>query len=284
MKLQHKAWALVLIIVGLCAGGAMLGARHIVGASFTKIEAERAEREGERARRVLNQQLLALAATTRDYAFWGDAVHYVRGRKPAFVTDNFAADNLGYLRISEVVVFDTQGRAIATVARSGEDGLAEVPAEARRAADAPSETEADRAPPPHPVQALTRLAAQALDIDPAAIAALTVFKRSFDARKAELLAVYIVDVALADASAEPGLLSRHAQNPHVRATPDMSWTAPGHAPAFVATDHFTLAWTHSIEKVRWEEDYAVRFDAVLGQPVLHAVQARVRGSGAGRSN
>ena len=108
--------------------------------------------------------------------------------------------------------------------------LAEVPAEARRAADAPSETEADRAPPPHPVQALTRLAAQALDIDPAAIAALTVFKRSFDARKAELLAVYIVDVALADASAEPGLLSRHAQNPHVRATPDMSWTAPGHAP------------------------------------------------------
>ncbi|WP_296494598.1 DUF1850 domain-containing protein [Rhodoferax sp.] len=50
---------------------------------------------------------------------------------------------------------------------------------------------------------------------------------------------------------------------------------------FVPVTEFTLAWTHSIEKVRWEEDYAVRFDAVLGQPVLHAVQARVRGSGAG---
>ncbi len=50
---------------------------------------------------------------------------------------------------------------------------------------------------------------------------------------------------------------------------------------FVAVTEFTLAWTHSIEKVRWEEDYAVRLDAVSGQPLLHAVQARVRGSAAG---
>lgn len=50
---------------------------------------------------------------------------------------------------------------------------------------------------------------------------------------------------------------------------------------FVPVTEFTLAWTHSIEKVRWEEDYAVRLDAVSEQPVLHAVQARVRGSAAG---
>ena len=50
---------------------------------------------------------------------------------------------------------------------------------------------------------------------------------------------------------------------------------------FVPMTEFTLAWTHSIEKVRWEEDYAVRLDAVRGQPVLQAVQARVRGSAAG---
>ena len=121
MKLQHKAWALVLSIVGLCAGGAMLGARHIVGASFTKIEAERVEREGERARRVLNQQLLALAATTRDYAFWSDAVDYVQGRKPSFMDDNFDAENLGYLRISEVLVFDARGRVLSSVVRPEAD-------------------------------------------------------------------------------------------------------------------------------------------------------------------
>ncbi len=121
MKLQHKAWALVLIVVGLCAGGAMLAARHIVDASFEKIEAERADREGERARRVLNQQVLALAATTRDYAFWGDAVDYVQGREPSFMADNFDAENLGYLRVSEVVVFDARGRVLSSVARPTED-------------------------------------------------------------------------------------------------------------------------------------------------------------------
>ena len=78
--------------------------------------------------------------------------------------------------------------------------LAEVPFDERRAADAPSETEADRAPAPHPVAALTRLAAQALDIAPEAIARLQVFKRSFDARKADLQAVYIVDLTLAVAN------------------------------------------------------------------------------------
>jgi uncharacterized FAD-dependent dehydrogenase len=109
--------------------------------------------------------------------------------------------------------------------------LAEVPAEHRRAADAPAETDADRQPPPHPVDALTRLAATALGIDRAQIAQLQVFKRSFDARKADLLAVYIVDVSLTDPSSEILLLEQHAGKPHIQPTPDMAWHPPGHAPA-----------------------------------------------------
>jgi hypothetical protein len=38
---------------------------------------------------------------------------------------------------------------------------------------------------------------------------------------------------------------------------------------------FTLAWTHSIEKVEWQEDWLVT------QHGLELVQARVKGSGAG---
>ena len=74
--------------------------------------------------------------------------------------------------------------------------LSAVPVDERRAADAPAETEADRTPAPHPISALQRLAAQALGVAPQDISNLLVFKRSFDARKAELLVVYIVDVAL----------------------------------------------------------------------------------------
>jgi hypothetical protein len=47
-------------------------------------------------------------------------------------------------------------------------------------------------------------------------------------------------------------------------------------PVFIPVQQFTLAWIHTIEKVRWEEDYAVVDDAVL-----KAVSARVRGSAAG---
>lgn len=57
------------------------------------------------------------------------------------------------------------------------------------------------------------------------------------------------------------------------ATPDLP-------PHFVATQAFTIAWTHSIQKSRWEEDYSVRLDANK-QPILIPGKARIKGSGAG---
>ncbi len=56
--------------------------------------------------------------------------------------------------------------------------------------------------------------------------------------------------------------------------------APAVPPRFVPVQAFTLAWTHSIEKIRWEEDYTIRIDAA-GRPVLIPGHARIRGSGAG---
>ena len=109
--------------------------------------------------------------------------------------------------------------------------LSALPIEARRAADAPSETDEDRLPAPHPIDALRQLAAQALGIKASDIAALHVFKRSFDARKADLLAVYIVDLSLTDAQTESRLLQAFEKHPHIQPTPDMAWHAPCQAPA-----------------------------------------------------
>ena len=112
--------------------------------------------------------------------------------------------------------------------------LSAVPVDTRRASDAPAETDEDRIPVPHPVAALTRLAAQALGVAEADIAELQVFKRSFDARKAELMVVYIVDVRLTDADSVPALLARHTSNPHITATPDMTYQPVGKAPPDLA--------------------------------------------------
>ena len=123
MKLQHKAWGLILLSVAVCAGGAVMGARTVVQDSFSRLETEHAEREGERAKRVLNQQVQGLSATTQDYAYWADAVEFVHGKRPDFMVDNFDVDNMGSLRISEVLVFDRQGRAMATVKREDKERL-----------------------------------------------------------------------------------------------------------------------------------------------------------------
>jgi uncharacterized FAD-dependent dehydrogenase len=77
-----------------------------------------------------------------------------------------------------------------------------------------------------PHAALLQEASRILGIPPAAIAHVHVFKRSFDARKAELFAVYIVDVQLAEPSAEAALLAKSAGKPHIAATPDMTWRPP----------------------------------------------------------
>lgn len=51
--------------------------------------------------------------------------------------------------------------------------------------------------------------------------------------------------------------------------------AAGAITAALAVDSFTLAWMHSIEKVRWEEDWRIEGKAlVIGE-------ARIRGTGAG---
>jgi hypothetical protein len=51
--------------------------------------------------------------------------------------------------------------------------------------------------------------------------------------------------------------------------------ATGAATLRLAATAFTLAWTHSVEKVRWEEDWRVT------PAGLELTAARVRGSGAG---
>lgn len=49
----------------------------------------------------------------------------------------------------------------------------------------------------------------------------------------------------------------------------------GAAIVSIAANHFTLSWTHSVERILWQEDWQA-----IGQ-TLQLTQVRVRGSGAG---
>jgi hypothetical protein len=51
--------------------------------------------------------------------------------------------------------------------------------------------------------------------------------------------------------------------------------AAGAVSAVLAVEGFTLAWMHSIEKIRWEEDWRIEAGALV------ITEARIRGTGAG---
>jgi uncharacterized protein len=77
---------------------------------------------------------------------------------------------------------------------------------------------------PQPV--LRAAAARILGLDESELVSVNVFKRSFDARKAELAAVYIVDVALSAPAREAAVLAEFPGHPHIGVTPDMAWRPP----------------------------------------------------------
>ena len=82
-----------------------------------------------------------------------------------------------------------------------------------------------------PADALARAVQGLLGVDADAVMHIHVHKRSFDARKTELLQVYIVDVTLASPAVEAAALARLAGNPRVSTSPDMVYRQVAQAPA-----------------------------------------------------
>ena len=86
-----------------------------------------------------------------------------------------------------------------------------------------------RLPLGHADAALRAAIVSRLGIDDAALTGVTVFKRSFDARKrTSIQLIYTLDCAVVDGGA---VLARLQGDPHVRPTPDTSYRFVGHAPA-----------------------------------------------------
>ncbi len=86
-----------------------------------------------------------------------------------------------------------------------------------------------RLPLDHPPEALRAAIVTRLGIDDGALHAFTVFRRGFDARrKTAIVLVYTLDCQVDD---EAGLLARHAQDRHIRPSPDTRYRLVAQAPA-----------------------------------------------------
>ena len=86
-----------------------------------------------------------------------------------------------------------------------------------------------RLPLDHAEDALRPAAAARLGVADAALRAVHVFRRGYDARRRGAIElVYTLDCTLDD---EDAVLARHAGDPHVKRTPDMTYRVAGRAPA-----------------------------------------------------
>ncbi len=83
----------------------------------------------------------------------------------------------------------------------------------------------------YPDTAIYDAVVRTLGIQASELQSVAIFKLSFDARKADLLQVYIVDVVLSSDALEAEVLKRFGNNPHVRPTPDMAYKPVATAPA-----------------------------------------------------
>ncbi|MEO8299218.1 MAG: hypothetical protein ABI574_15565, partial [Burkholderiales bacterium] len=92
-----------------------------------------------------------------------------------------------------------------------------------------------RLPLDHAPDALRPAVLARLGVGDAALTALSVFKRSYDARKkSAIVLIYTVDCTLAD---EAAVLARLVGDPHVRPSPDTRYRLVAEAPAdFYATE------------------------------------------------
>jgi diguanylate cyclase (GGDEF)-like protein len=84
----------------------------VVDRRFTAIEARVARDELERAAAQVRQALAALTVHARDYAFWDQAIAYVRGEQPGFESENFGDEVAQNLDVDYVIVFDQDGRPL----------------------------------------------------------------------------------------------------------------------------------------------------------------------------
>lgn len=111
-SLQHKAWVLVIAVVSLLTSAAVWFSSQSISSSFSALEHTRAEQEGERARRLLQQYLDNLSALGKDYAYRSDAVQFVAGANQEFLNLHFSREKMQELRLSGVMMFDPQGRLL----------------------------------------------------------------------------------------------------------------------------------------------------------------------------
>ena len=116
----------VFFVIGLTLLAMVLviavAARLVLTENLLHLERDYLERDIDRVRREVAEDLDGLVRTARDWSAWDDAYAFVATGAPAFVEHNLADEMLADIRVSAVLFIDTEGRVVygKTVGASGD--------------------------------------------------------------------------------------------------------------------------------------------------------------------
>jgi two-component system, cell cycle sensor histidine kinase and response regulator CckA len=116
MRLQAKAWILIITTVAFLTTAAVVVTSVAITRSFSELETRAIDREGERAQRVLAARLADLGKTNRDYANWDDTMRFIAGAMPDYIEINMDREALLDLAVSRVLIFDLNAGYLAGIA------------------------------------------------------------------------------------------------------------------------------------------------------------------------
>ncbi len=105
-----------LLIIGITmlglVGGLFMLSRIVLMRGFAILEEDFAGRDIARASSALTNELSTLDQTTSEYGCWDFTSEFARGLRPSYIRTEFPAPTFQELKISFVLIFDTQGRKL----------------------------------------------------------------------------------------------------------------------------------------------------------------------------
>lgn len=135
-SLRYRAWSVVIVCVVVLTCLVVWFSSLNITKAFSDLELANASQAGERARRLLKQQLENLSATSKDYAYWHDTVQFIDGKNPNFLDDNFTAESMKPLSLSGVLWFSSKGEFRKGISLNGDAELVAPETKVKRAAEA----------------------------------------------------------------------------------------------------------------------------------------------------
>jgi diguanylate cyclase (GGDEF)-like protein/PAS domain S-box-containing protein len=122
MSLQKKTMSVVALTVGISILVLYLASDAIVLGSFSGLESDEAQQNVQRVRSALDDDLITLEGTTRDWSLWDDTYQYVTDHNDEYFNSNLA-NNLAMFsnRLNVMLFIDKQGSVVAARAADYRD-------------------------------------------------------------------------------------------------------------------------------------------------------------------